>query len=568
MQTNQPNILIVEDDRFQRVILMEMLRSLGLDRITEATNGLQALEVIRQNTSKIDLIFSDLRMPGMDGMEFLRLLGEESYQIEIVILSAVDKKLLSVVNKISDLYHIKLLGILKKPVTLQQLKLILADRGKTQLSAKPNEYVNKNQFSVEEIIDGIRQKQFKPYLQPKVDLKSGMIVGAEALARWIHPTHGVIPPSAFIPLLEESEQIDALTFVMLEEAAGICKQLLDSNHNIQIAVNLSLVSLNNSQIAEKITSTITSSGVGPEYITLEITESAAMTDAPVALENLARLYMNGFTLSIDDYGTGYSNLQQLTRIAFGELKIDQSFVQGFANNESMMIVVASNIDMAHKLNIKSVAEGVETAQDWEMLRKMECDVGQGYYIAKPMSAEDFYDFVDQHRDQAIQATPKAVHHLIKTRANNNSQYKILVIQDNIPTRNALLKTLSALGYQQTTHAADADSALKLFETTQFDLIITEAFTPDMNGLELIKRIRTNKTLAKANIRIIVYSALIQSKVVGTALALGVNGFLTKPLILDVIAKKIQTVMSEPNRILASIAYETVDTAFENATPYD
>ncbi len=205
-----------------------------------------------------------------------------------------------------------------------------------------------------------------------------------------------------------------------------------------------------------------------------------MTDAPIALENLARLYMNGFTLSIDDYGTGYSNLQQLTRIAFGELKIDQSFVQGVTNNEATMIVVASNIDMAHKLNIKSVAEGVETEQDWEKLRELQCDIGQGYYIAKPMSVEEFFGFAEKYR-QGFNTSPASVKHFIKTKTKQYNPFKMLVIDSDITSRNTLVNILRDSGYQQVSTANDAESAFKLLATEQFDLIITELYTPNING---------------------------------------------------------------------------------------
>jgi EAL domain-containing protein (putative c-di-GMP-specific phosphodiesterase class I)/DNA-binding response OmpR family regulator len=557
MQINELNILIAEDDDFQRNIIVEMLRSLGLHSIFEATNGHEALEIIRNADPKIDLIFSDLKMPKMDGMEFLRHLSKENHHIEIVILSAMDKKLLSTVNRVSSLYDIKLLGAIEKPMNLQQLKNILSKSGKTQTSPKPKQDSKEFNFSVEEILEGIRQKQFKPYLQPKVDLKTGHILGAEALARWLHPEHGVILPYAFIPKLEESKQIDTLTFMMLEESALACKSLLDKNYNLHIAVNLSLVSLNNPDIAEEITSVIRATGVDTKYIALEITESTAMTDAPQALENLARLYMNGFTLSIDDYGTGYSNLQQLTRVAFGELKIDRSLIQGIANNEAMLIVVASNIDMAHKLKIKSVAEGIETEQDWEMLGKMGCDIGQGYYIAKPMSIEDFYSFIDNY--QALDTSPATVYHHVKTKTKASSEYEILVIEDDDFTRNIILQTLNSFGYLQTTDVADAQSAIDLFETRQFDLIITDIFMPNINGLELIKRIRTNKTLAKPNTRIIVLSGLTQARAVSLAMALNVNGLLVKPLIPNIMDGKIRSVMNEPSRIQTKIAYETVNT---------
>lgn len=564
MDLQDLHILVVEDDRFQRTIAVEMLRSLGLHTISEVTNGQEALNMIRSPDPKpVDLIFSDLRMPGMDGMEFLRHLSEEAHNIEIVILSAMDKKLLSVVNKISSLYQIKLLGVLEKPLTLQKIKDILSKSGKTLAAPTATHQPKHFNFALADILEGIRQKQFKPYLQPKVNLKTGRIVGAEALARWLHPQHGIIAPYAFIPTLEAAEQIDTLTFLILEESALICRQLLDKDHTMHIAVNLSLVSLSHPHIADKITSIVRSAGIDTQYITLEITESAAMTDAPIALENLARLYMNGFTLSIDDYGTGYSNLQQLTRIAFGELKIDQSFVQGVANNEATGIVVASNIDMAHKLNIKSVAEGVETAQDWEMLHEMNCDIGQGYFIAKPMQAEDFYRFVEQYRNQSFKSSPTVVHHYIQSKAKQNSQYKILVVDSDKATRNNMLKTLQQLDYQEVSAASDAPSAIALFQEQQFDLILTELYMPNMNGLELVKRIRTGKTLAKPNTRVIIVSGLTQSKAVGVAITLNVNGFLAKPLVPDVVDDKIRNVMTMTFNAQAAIAYETIHTDPQN-----
>ncbi len=133
-------------------------------------------------------------------------------------------------------------------------------------------------------------------------------------------------------------------------------------------------------------------GGDPHHIVLETTESAAMTDVAPALENLARLRMHGFVLSIDDYGTGYASMQQITRIAFSELKIDQSFVKDFASNQALRVIVESSIEMAHKLRVKSVAEGVETQQDWDTLKGMGCDIAQGYFIASPMYLSAFVEF--------------------------------------------------------------------------------------------------------------------------------------------------------------------------------
>ena len=249
-------------------------------------------------------------------------------------------------------------------------------------------------FTLEEIRQGIRAQQFEPFFQPKVDFQTGRLVGAEALARWRHPEHGVVAPWAFIPLLEESGDIDHLTLLMLERAASACASMRDAGHPLTVSVNLSLVSLDDTALAGRITRVVLEAGLDPRWVTLEITESVAMTNAAHALENLARLRMRGFGLSIDDFGTGYSTMQQLTRIAFSELKMDQSFVREVSANDAQRIMVESSIDLARKLRVVSVAEGVETQQDWDAVKSMGCDTAQGYFIARPMELESFVEFCE------------------------------------------------------------------------------------------------------------------------------------------------------------------------------
>ncbi len=395
MKANEPNLLVVEDDDFQRGMVVKMLRSLGATSICDAGDGKQALEMIRGANSKpVDIALCDLNMPEMDGLEFLRHLGQEHHNVAIIIISALDHKLLTSVVRMTKMYGLKLLGAIEKPIKQGQLKEMLSKYEHSE--NKWQQPISTESFTLEEILQGIRAKQFEPFFQPKVDLKTGRLVGAEALARWLHPKQGVISPNAFIQLLEQSGNIDELTFLMLEKAAAACRSFHDRGYPLSISVNLSLASLDDSALADKITQVVRNAGLDPRHIIFEITESAAMTDVAHALENLARLCMNGFVLSIDDYGTGYSSLQQLTRIAFSELKIDQSFVRDFADNEALRIVVESSIDMAHKLRVKSVAEGVETQQDWDTLKSVGCDTAQGYFIAKPMNLVSFVEFCAEY----------------------------------------------------------------------------------------------------------------------------------------------------------------------------
>jgi EAL domain-containing protein (putative c-di-GMP-specific phosphodiesterase class I) len=238
----------------------------------------------------------------------------------------------------------------------------------------------------------LREKQFEPFFQPKVDLANGRVLGAEALARWRHPDHGVIPPYAFIAPLEQSGEIDVLTLLMLEKAARACATWRERGLELTVSVNLSLVSLSDTTIAERITAIVRAGGLDPLHMILEVTETAAMTEIAPALENLTRLRMHGFGLSVDDYGTGFSSLRQLTRVPFTELKIDQSFVKNCSTNPSSLAIVESSVQMARRLNLKSVGEGVETQAEWDALKAIGCDMAQGYFIAKPMQQSLFQEF--------------------------------------------------------------------------------------------------------------------------------------------------------------------------------
>ena len=382
--------LVVEDDNFQRQTVVRMLRALGARETREAADGRQALASIRDATP-VDLVICDLDMPEMDGMELMRHLGQVNSAISVIIASAQDRPLLNAVDKMAHAYGVRLLGVIEKPVTFKTLKNLIA------LHEPPRPQpahtgAGAPSFSLDQIVQGVRERQFEPFFQPKVELATGRVVGAEALARWRHPEHGLIGPYAFIAPLEQSGKLDELTLLMLEKAASACRAWRERGMELTVSVNLSLVSLTDTMLASRITETVRSTGLDPRYMTLEITETTAMTEVAPALENLARLRMRGFGLSIDDYGTGFSSLRQLTRVPFTELKIDQSFVAGCAANPSSRAIVESSVEMARRLDIKSVAEGVETQADWDVLQAAGCDVAQGYFIAKPMQASAFLTF--------------------------------------------------------------------------------------------------------------------------------------------------------------------------------
>jgi EAL domain-containing protein (putative c-di-GMP-specific phosphodiesterase class I) len=382
------SILVVEDHDFQRRLLARMLTALGAQSVLEAANGREALALIERGSAPA-LVVCDLDMPEMDGMAFIRHLGERLPDVPVIIASALDPVLLGSVAKMADAYGVRLLGVLGKPVTRVHLAQLLAAGDGSRL---PRAAPLAPRFPLAEIEAGIANHEFVPFFQPKLDMQTGTVVGAEALARWKHPAKGIVAPYGFILTLEQAGKIDRLTFLMLEQAAHATRRLRAAGLEITVSVNLSATSLADVTLADRVAGVVTGAGADPKHLVLEITETAAMTSLAPALENLTRLRMKGFGLSIDDYGTGFASLAQLARVPFTELKIDQGFVTGCGEHPTAHIIVEASLALAHGLKLKAVAEGIETQSDWDALKGMGCDMAQGYFMARPMDEATLLDF--------------------------------------------------------------------------------------------------------------------------------------------------------------------------------
>jgi diguanylate cyclase (GGDEF)-like protein len=241
-----------------------------------------------------------------------------------------------------------------------------------------------------ELRRAVEQGELRLYLQPKVMLETGRVSGAETLVRWLHPQRGLVPPIEFIPFAEQTGFIRTLTMWVFEEAARHWLALQAEGLPLTLSVNLSTRDLLDPELPEKFDALLVKHRVPAEAFCLEITESAIMDDPQRALGTLNRLSGLGFRLSIDDFGTGYSSLAYLKRLPVDELKIDKSFVMSMVEDLDDAKIVRSTIALAHNLGLSVVAEGVENAKVWGMLRELACDEAQGYHMGKPMPATEFY----------------------------------------------------------------------------------------------------------------------------------------------------------------------------------
>jgi diguanylate cyclase (GGDEF)-like protein/PAS domain S-box-containing protein len=243
---------------------------------------------------------------------------------------------------------------------------------------------------------GIEQNEFTVYYQPKVDLKTGKIVSMEALVRWQHPQRGFISPAKFIPFAEETGLIEPLGKIVLETA---CREAVawqpKVGEPIVVAVNLSAIQFRNPNLVEEVHEVLLRTGLPAQALELEITESAVLGDVNATIATLGELKKLGIRLAIDDFGTGYSNLGHLRKFPVDVLKIDQSFVRGMSGVLDDTPIVEAVISLAKALELHVVAEGVETAQQMEQLKDLGCDLGQGYYFAKPLSSQAIGEMLSQ-----------------------------------------------------------------------------------------------------------------------------------------------------------------------------
>ncbi|MGC1308711.1 MAG: EAL domain-containing protein [Phormidesmis sp.] len=236
----------------------------------------------------------------------------------------------------------------------------------------------------------LERDEFEVYYQPQLNLKTGQIEGSEALIRWYHPEHGYISPAKFVPLAEETGLIVPIGQWVLETACAQAKRWQNMGLGLSyISVNLSSVQFNQPDLIDSIQDTLITCGLFPEQLELEVTETALMQDAAAAIATLTQLKSLGIRTAIDDFGTGYSSLSYLKALPVDTLKIDNCFVRGAPHDPKNQAILQSTIELAHRLKLKVVAEGVETLEEQALLNQYQCDYLQGYWIGKPMQAKDF-----------------------------------------------------------------------------------------------------------------------------------------------------------------------------------
>lgn len=367
--------LIIDDDPTILSLVASLLGRRGHD--IDTSEGLEPLEACPERLD-VDLVILDYRLDGATGLDILRLLMTRPVSPAVILLSGAERDRVTGAVALGRSAGIRMLGRLEKPLDARALLRIV-----DQLQA------SQEQIASREIRSALTRGHFLLAYQPKLCMVTGRLMGVEALARWQDPEQGLVPPDRFIAVAEQDGQIIPLTWQLVEQALAQQHRWTRAGIRLDLAINLSPVVLDCDDFLDAFLARVERHGVAPSTLTLELTETRGIDDLSRAHDHLTRLRDLGFGIAIDDFGTGNASMLQLYRLPFTQLKLDRAFVSECHTDPKAREIILMVIELASRLGLDVVAEGIETWEQGRMLHEAGCHAGQGYLFARPMYADIF-----------------------------------------------------------------------------------------------------------------------------------------------------------------------------------
>lgn len=375
-------ILVVDDEPFVLKVLVRQLTQLGYRDILSYEHAQDALAVLQQDDHQVDVVFTDLQMPGMDGVEFLRQLVQRGYDGQVVLVSGEDARILKSAEKLAYSRGLRVLGSLAKPATREQVQQQLT--GAATLSPERDE---SDGYPPDELRQAIAAGQFVTYYQPQVAFATGEVLGVEAMIGWRHPRDGLVPVERLLGGAQYSGLLNDLTRTMLPRTLEQAMQWQHLGEDFRIGVNLSIDDLSALDFPDFIVDAAAHAHFPLSRLVLEISETRMTRDRLVSLDVLTRLRLKRISLLIDDFGAGQSSLAHLHDVPFDELKLDGGFVHGASRDASLNAIVKASLLLARQLNMRTIAQGIDDLEDWCVLRDMSCESAQGLFVGAPMPGD-------------------------------------------------------------------------------------------------------------------------------------------------------------------------------------
>ncbi|SCK25250.1 EAL domain-containing protein [Vogesella sp. LIG4] len=392
------HILIAEDSSSQRSMLAALCQLLPDVEVHQASDGRWALQTARQ-LEQLDLVITDLNMPGMDGIELIEQLSRLVQMPTLLLLSGHVPELLAGCMRAAEELGFPAIAYLAKPIDVDVFQ---AEVQRLLLAAKRPTSAERA-IPLAEIFSGLAQNQFCAFFQPIYSQTEHRAVQVEALARWQHPAYGVIGPASFINRLEHEGFIVLLTRRIVQTSLDLLARD-PCAHDLRLSINLSRSLLEDAEFFDWLVQEVESRGLQPQRIVLEITETMAFSDLGHTLVTLLRLRMRGFELSLDDFGTGHTNLEQLKELPLTELKLDRSLIRGIHQAPRSQSILDGIIRIGRELKLRMVAEGLDNRHDLAYLQGRYPDLElQGFLLSVPVSADELARHLGMDQPDSAQA---------------------------------------------------------------------------------------------------------------------------------------------------------------------
>lgn len=364
--------------------------------VAGAVGGGQAKDVL--NTERFDAVIANHQLVDLDGFALIELISSLDHAPSIILVCDDDPMLRQKIRDHAMAYSVNLLGTLSPPVDRGLLVSTLSDVA--ELGGGDSE-ASLTSINETEFMRGLMTDGLAPVFQPKVNLKTGKVMGAEALARWSAPGGGLLGAGAVVKVAREKGYMDVLTYRMLELAMQQQGKWRREGKDVALSINTSSENLRKTDLADVVSGLADQFGVDPKMVRLEITEADFEVDERVPLENLASLHARGFGLGLDDFGAGFAPLMRLKEIPFDEIVVDRRYLLRAEDDGNARLILETAIELAHKLGLVATVEGIETKEQLALAKALGADIGQGYLIGKPMSAAEFLIWIEDFDDGVL-----------------------------------------------------------------------------------------------------------------------------------------------------------------------
>lgn len=386
--------MVVEDSAVQRGHMAGLLRQAGFGLVLQACDGIDALRKLDARGLPVELVLTDLDMPGMDGLELIRHLKELELATSLVVASAREGRLAEAAASMHGAAaRMQLLGTALKPLHFDVLQSLLSRADAQALSvaatSAPTAY---------DVEAALAQRQFFPYFEPRIEVAGGMLRGVDVHPCWLHPQRGLVRASRFLPTLQGGAAIAPLALSIAQQALVQLKAWHDIGLvTLTMSIRLPAELLADRRMVDQLSACVHEHGLTPRGITWECQETVLTTAAPLSIANLAHLSLRGFGVGVAGYRAGQTTQQQLARCPLTELRIDHVIVHEASLQPARAALLQQSIEAAHQMRISVVAEGLEHVADLALLRSYGCELAQGALVAAPMPAQALVGWIKGNR---------------------------------------------------------------------------------------------------------------------------------------------------------------------------